>query len=98
MTPEDAFYKCFKDNKINKDLELIIINDSRYACLYAIDVIKGRWIEAEDIISTDSEWTYLYAKNVIKGKLPENMHNAMLIHADYWSKLYFDYIKYNTQP
>jgi hypothetical protein len=30
--------------------------------------------------------------------LPENMHNAMLIYADYWAKKYFDYIKNKTQP
>jgi len=133
MTPEEAYIKC--EYKINKKLELIIIKNPYYAYLYARDVIKGRWIEAEEIISTDSEcayyysravikgrWTeaediistnsyysFLYSVDVIKGKLPENMHNAMLVHAlrekasEWWTgedfaKLYFNFIKYNTQP
>jgi hypothetical protein len=98
MTPEDAFYKCFGNDKRDEDLELIIIKDPEFAFYYANHVIKGRWLEAESIIATNSQYAYLYAKEIIKGKLPENMHNTMLIHADYWSKLYFDYIKYNTQP
>ena len=90
MTPQQAYIKC--DYKINKDLEQHIIN-SVWAYFYARDIIKGRWIEAEQYIINDSYLTYCYATNVIKGKLPELMHNAMLIHADYWAKLYFDLIK-----
>ena len=96
MTPEEAYYKC--NGKINKDLEPIIIKSPRYAYLYALNIIKGRWIEAEQYIINNSEWTCFYALNVIKGKLPENMHNMMLLHADYWSKLYFDLIKNYPQP
>jgi hypothetical protein len=124
MNPYQAYYKCREayikcDYKINKDLEKIIMKHPEYAYCYAREVIKGRWIEAENtistsswcsycyardvikdrwieaenIISTDSYWTYLYARNVIKGKLPENMHNAMILHADHHAKEYFDLIK-----
>ena len=46
----------------------------------------------------DPYWAYLYARNVIKEKLPENMHNAMLIHANHYAKLYFNFIKNNPRP
>jgi hypothetical protein len=93
MTPEEAFYKCRNDNKRDKELEPIIIKSPMYAYAYAKHIIKGRWIEAEEIISTDSECAYYYAFYIIKGKLPENMHNAMLIHADGCAKFYFNLIK-----
>ena len=89
MTPQEAYIKC---RKRDKELELIIIKDPEYAYYYAKEVIKGRWIEAENIIATSSLYAYFYALKVIKSKLPENMHNAMLIHADDWSKLYFNFI------
>jgi len=120
MTPEQAYIKC--EGKINKKLEPIIIKspayayyyslniiegrwieaediiatNSGYAYLYALNVIKGRWIEAENIISTDPYCTYLYALNVIKGKLPEPMHNAMLLHADLYAKKYLNYIEFSS--
>ena len=68
MTPEQAFYKCYGDNKLDKELELIIIKDPSYACLYAQYVIKGRWIEAENIIATSAEWAFYYSYNVIGGR------------------------------
>jgi hypothetical protein len=117
MTPYEAYIKC--EGKINKDLEPIIIKDSKYAYHYAMQVIKGRWIEAEqyiikdpyyayfyardviknrwieaeNIISTSSEYAYFYARFIIKGKLPENMHNMMLLHADNYAKEYLNLIK-----
>jgi hypothetical protein len=96
MNPREAYIRC--DGKRNRYLEKYFIKDLAFAYFYARDVIQGRWIEAENIISTNSYCTYLYAKNVIKGKLPENMHNAMLIHADGYAKEYFDYIKNKPQP
>ena len=50
----------------------MIIKYPYWAYYYAKDVIKGRWIEAENIIATDLFYAYHYAKNIIKGKLPEN--------------------------
>ena len=95
------------------EAEDIISADSKLAFWYAQLVIKGRWKEAEDIIATDPRWAYLYAHDIIGGKLPENMHNMMLLHAlkadqlvkigvfpgpDYWAKEYFIFIKYNPVP
>jgi len=124
MTPEEAYYKCFGNDKRDKDLELIIIKSSEFAYNYSLNIIKGRWIEAEkyiikdlhyayfyanhiiegrwieaeDVISTSSIYAYLYARYIIKGKLPENMHNMMLIHANNHAKQYFNYIKNKPQP
>jgi hypothetical protein len=76
-----------------KEAELYFITKSSvWAYYYARDIIKGRWIEAEQYIINDSEIAFWYARDVIKGKLPENMHNAMIIHADYYAKRYFDLI------
>jgi hypothetical protein len=91
MTPYEAYFIC--KGKINKKLEPFIIKDPYWAYHYARDNIKGRWPEAEQYIINDSQYTFWYAEDVIKGKLPENMHNAMLIHADDWSKLYFKLMK-----
>jgi hypothetical protein len=91
MTPIQAYVKC--NGEINKDLEPFIIKDPEWAFHYSHNIIKDRWGEAEQYIINDSYLTYCYAINVIKGKLPENMHNAMLIHADIWTKEYFNFIK-----
>jgi hypothetical protein len=93
MTPKQAYNICRNNRQRYKDLELIIIKDSYYSYFYARDVIQGRWTEAEDIISTNSCYIYYYALDVIKGKLPENMHNAMILHADDYAKEYFKLIK-----
>ena len=80
------------------EAEPFFIKDPYYAYYYALNTIKGRWIEAENIISTNSQYAYLYAYYIIKDKLPENMHNAMLLHADLYAKEYFNFIKNKTQP
>ena len=74
------------------EAEKIIINNPESTYYYALYVIKGRWTEAENTISTNSEWAYYYAQSIIKGKLPENMHNAMLLHADEYAKEYVKFI------
>jgi len=42
-----------------------------YLYWYVIDVIKGRWKEAEPVILTHPWSAYLYARNVIKGRWEE---------------------------
>ncbi len=105
MTPEQAFNKLLINKKRDKDLESIIIKSPKFSWLYAMQQIKGRWIEAEDVISTDPFFTYYYAQDLINGKLPENMHNAMLLHfmsdnefAKEYAEMYFEFIKNKTQP
>ena len=57
-------------------------------------VFTGRWLEGENVIATNSECAFYYAKNIIKGKLPELMHNMMLLHADDFAKEYLEFINY----
>jgi hypothetical protein len=47
------------------------MKDPRDAYLYARDVIKGPWPEAEPYIMKDPRDAYLYARDVIKGPWPE---------------------------
>lgn len=99
MTPNEA-YKLLVNKTRDKRLEKYIIKSAKFSWLYAQDIIQGRWIEAEDVISTDPFFAYYYAQDIIKGKLPENMHNAMLLHSmsnsefeKEYAEMYFDYIK-----
>jgi hypothetical protein len=96
MTHNEAYCKC--KGKKNKKLEPYIIKSPQFAFYYAKNIIKGRWIEAEKYIIKSPCYAYLYARYIIKGKLPENMHNAMLIYADDYAKEYFNYIKNKPQP
>ena len=76
-----ACYKCIMLGKRDKELEPIILTDPLYSFMYARDVIKGRWEEAEKIIILEPYYAFRYAQDVIKGKLPEHMHNQMLLMA-----------------
>jgi len=73
--------------------EPAISKDSEYSCWYAEDVIKGRFILAEPTISKDAQCSYYYAKDVIKGKLPDFMHNQMILSNDEYTKEYVEYIQ-----
>jgi predicted lipoprotein with Yx(FWY)xxD motif len=56
-----------KTRKPNKDLEnLIIATKNAYAAyIYASDVLKGPWKEAEPVIAKDPGWAYHYAFNIL---------------------------------
>jgi len=41
------------------------------AYMYAKDIIKGRWVEAESIIKQEPEYAFFYALDVIKGRWVE---------------------------
>ena len=57
--------------------------------------------ELEDIIMTSFSESYYYATDIIKDKLPDKMHNIMLLHAmensngrcNIWVKYYFNFIR-----
>lgn len=55
----------YKD-KITFERDLLIS-----AYLYARDVVKGRWPEAEPSIVKDLQWAFPYARDVIQGRWPE---------------------------
>jgi len=94
MTPHQAYRKSLEAGKRLPELEDIIMTDSCFSYRYAQNVIKDRWIEAEDIIMTHVYYSCCYSLFVIGGKLPYKMHNMMILHAikdpDNWcAKRYF---------
>jgi hypothetical protein len=48
--------------------EPAILKNSQYTCLYAKNVISGRWIEAEELIGKCEANAIWYAENVVKGE------------------------------
>jgi len=59
---------------------------------------RERSPELEDEIMADPEYSYYYATHTLHGKLPEKMHNMMILHAikdpdDIFVKLYFNRFK-----
>jgi len=73
--------------------EAIISKDAYFSYYYAINIIKDRFILAEPTISKDAEYSYYYARYVIKGKLPDFMHNALLLSTDEYTKEYVKFIQ-----
>jgi len=73
--------------------EPIISKDAFYSYRYATDVIKDRFIIAEPTISKDAQYSYYYAKYVIEGKLPDFMHNQMILENNEYTRKYIEYIK-----
>ena len=52
----------------------------------------------EDIIMNCSVYCYFYSQDIVDGKLPDKMHNMMILYAikdpdDFWAKEYFEIIK-----
>jgi hypothetical protein len=54
--------------------------------------------DLEPFIIKNPYYAICYAEKVIKGKLPENMHNMMLLHADQCAKSYFKFIENIIKP
>lgn len=66
---------------------------------YARDVAKGRWEEAEDELVMSPRHLYGYAKEVMKGRLPEGLHEKMVMHGflnDRFGKMYVQ--RYAQKP
>jgi len=74
-------------------VELDISKDAYYSYCYAKHVIKGRWELGEAVISQNAEYSYWYAADVIKGKLPDFMHNEMILSNHEYAKQYVEFIK-----
>jgi len=75
--------------------EPTISKDVYYSYIYAKDVVKGRWELGEPIIrkNANTYYSYCYARYVIKGKLPDFMHNQMILSNDEYAKEYIEFIK-----
>jgi hypothetical protein len=70
---------------------------------YCQKVLKGRWIDFENKMfeSEDTGDIFEYAKKVMNGKLPELLHNKVLmlgmVHKDEFLEKYFKAKKYKTE-
>jgi len=73
--------------------EPTISKNAEYSYYYAREVIKDRFILAEPVISKDARYSFCYALYVIKGKLPDFMHNRMILSNNKHTKEYIEYIK-----
>jgi len=93
MTPKEAYKKAKKSRKRIPELELVISKDAYWSYRYAFFMIKGRWELAEPNISKDAFYSFLYAKYVIEGKLPDFMHNQMMLENNEYTKKYIKFIK-----
>jgi len=73
IEPEEALNELRENpnHKHKSGYEFIIKKYGYFAYLYAKDVIKGRWPEAEEIIKTYPFTAYYYARDVIKGRWKE---------------------------
>lgn len=92
-TPSSAYRYCSEFGRV-AELEKILINDLEqyksngcyllsYFWMYLRDVVKTRWIEAENIIvKLGARFVYNYAEEVNGGKVPEDMLNQILIKDD----------------
>jgi len=93
MTPYQAYYKAIELGKRIPKLEPTISKDAFSSFYYAKNVIKGKWELAEPTISKDAQYSYYYAKYVIEGKLPDFMHNQMILNNNEYTKYYIEFIK-----
>jgi len=75
ITPEEAYRYAMEEGERTPELEEIIAKSpgrsAGMAYLYAVNVIKGRWPEAEDVIAKESYTSYIYARDVIGDRFPE---------------------------
>jgi len=96
---KNAYYSYGYARDVIKDrweiAEPTISKNAYSSYYYAKNVIKGRFILAEPAISQDSYWSYYYALHVIKGKLPDFMHNQMILSNDEYAKKYIKFISKN---
>jgi len=95
MTPEEAYWKARRPRR-TRELEYIVLADPLYACLYAKDIIEGRWKKAEDIIATDPESAVCYAIHTIKGRFKKA--EKVIADDSLYNEVYIENIFDNKPP
>jgi hypothetical protein len=69
-----------KRKRLSKKEEKIIKKNPIYAVRYAAEVLKKRWFDAEIyIIESSPSVIKEYAQSVIRGRLPDKLHNKMIL-------------------
>ena len=71
IVPELAYKYAVETNQRFEAGERAIMKDPYYAYLYALNIIEGRWREAEPYIMKDPDYAIQYARDIIKGRWPE---------------------------
>lgn len=80
----EALYWKAVDNMCRRlcdENEKVIASDPKYACSYALNILRKRWYKAEPSIMKDSGLLLKYIKHMfllINKKVPAELHNAML--------------------
>jgi len=93
MTPKEAYYKAYNLGLRIPELEPVISKDAKCSYWYAVNVIKSKFILAEPAISKNAYFIFHYATDVIKGRLPDFMHNQMILNNNTYAKEYVKFIK-----
>jgi len=60
---------------------------------YKAKELGKRIPELEPTISQDAQYSYYYATDIIKGRLPDFMHNQMILENNEYTKEYVEFIK-----
>ena len=78
-------------NKVTMTKEEALIS-AKNACYYALFVLRGEFLEGEELISKDAWYSYLYAVSIIKKPFPKG--EAVILAEPRFKKLYEDFLKY----
>lgn len=87
-------YRYINQAKTNKAIKRIveqyIITDPHYACYYALQVLKTRWLEAEAVIMTNPQAAFMYVNDILKERWLEAEAVIMTDpeYADYYLKMF----------
>jgi len=96
---KDVCYSYFYTRDVIKGrwelAEPIISKNVQFGFFYARHIIKGRWELGEAAISKNAYYSYIYAIKVIKGRLPDFMHNQMILENNEYTKEYIEFISKN---
>jgi hypothetical protein len=93
LTPQIAYNLAKRlhnaSGERDERLESVIAQDPYLACLYALDILKGPWPEAEPVIAQNAMWAFYYARDMLKGPFPEA---EIIIAPSSWADRYADVV------
>lgn len=79
--------------------ESSIAKDAKLSTLYAVDIVRDRFILGEKSVSKNPRFSCVYSLLVMKGKKNDLIHRSMIETGirkpnDYWVKQYFRYMEH----
>lgn len=102
-TVDSALRASLELGKRIPGLESIIAESPSHSVLYAKDVLRDRFILAEETIASNPYYVCAYLSELNLKKAPENIHRIMLSYGivsnldddkNYWVKQYFKFCDY----